>query len=192
MMQQQMLQQGGQRAPQPQVARYEDFLATHPPIFSRADEPLEADTWIRAIESKFTILATPFTPNRKVVFAAQQLRGTALLWWENYLALQQEGHVVEWDEFKAAFKAHHIPAGLVERKLNEFLALTQGTRTVLQYAQAFNGLCPYAGHHADSDEKKLERFRRGLNTKVKAQLATTRAATYGDLVNLAIAQEDAN
>nr|CAB3502861.1 unnamed protein product [Digitaria exilis] len=192
MMQQQMLQQGGQRAPQPQVARYEDFLATHPPIFSRADEPLEADTWIRAIESKFTILATPCTANRKVVFAAQQLRGPALLWWENYLALQQEGHVVEWDEFKAAFKAHHIPAGLVERKLNEFLELTQGTRTVLQYAQAFNGLCPYAGHHADSDEKKLERFRRGLNTKLKAQLATTRAPTYGDLVNLAIAQEDAN
>nr|CAB3502616.1 unnamed protein product [Digitaria exilis] len=176
MMQQQMLQQGGQRAPQPQVARYEDFLATHPLIFSRADEPLEADTWIRAIESKFTILATPCTSNRKIVFTAQQLRGPALLWWENYLALQQEGHVVELDEFKAAFKAHHIPAGLVERKLNEFLALTQGTRTVLQYAQAFNGLCPYAGHHADSDEKKLERFR----------------PTYGDLVNLAIAQEDAN
>ncbi|KAF8768569.1 hypothetical protein HU200_007498 [Digitaria exilis] len=44
--------------------QYEDFLATHPPIFSRADEPLEADTWIRAIESKFTILATPCTSNR--------------------------------------------------------------------------------------------------------------------------------
>nr|CAB3503893.1 unnamed protein product [Digitaria exilis] len=93
MMQQQMLQQGGQRAPQPQVARYEDFLVTHPPIFSRADEPLEADTWSRAIESKFTILATPCTANRKVVFAAQQLRGPALLWWENYLALQQEASI---------------------------------------------------------------------------------------------------
>jgi hypothetical protein len=42
----------------------------------------------------------------------------------------------------------------MEWKLNEFLALTQGTRTILQYAQAFNDLCQYAGYHADSDTKK--------------------------------------
>ena len=40
-------------------------------------------------------------------------------------------HIVTWEEFKTAFKAHHIPEGLVERKLNEFLALTQGTRSIL-------------------------------------------------------------
>jgi hypothetical protein len=55
----------------------------------------------------------------------------------------------------------------MERKLNEFLALTQGTRTVLQYAQAFNHLCQYAGYHADNDTKKQDHFRRGLNTKLK-------------------------
>ena len=49
---------------------------------------------------------------------------------------------------KTAFKAHHIPEGLLERKLNEFLALTQGTRDVLHYAQAFNDLCRYADRHA--------------------------------------------
>jgi hypothetical protein len=29
----------------------------------------------------------------------------------------------------------------MERKLNEFLALIQGTRAVLQYAQVFNHVC---------------------------------------------------
>jgi hypothetical protein len=43
-------------------------------------------------------------------------------------------HVVTWQEFKTAFRGHHIPAGILDRKLNEFLALTQGTRTMLQYA----------------------------------------------------------
>jgi hypothetical protein len=43
-------------------------------------------------------------------------------------------HVVTWEEFKTAFKAHHIPKGLMERKLIKFLALTQGTRTVLHYS----------------------------------------------------------
>jgi hypothetical protein len=74
--------------------------------------------------------------------------------------MQSVDHRVEWGEFKAAFRGHHIPAGIMDRKLNEFLALTQGGRTVLQYAQAFNDLCQYAGYHADTDEKKRDRFRR--------------------------------
>jgi hypothetical protein len=68
--------------------------------------------------------------------------------------MQLVDHVVEWGEFKAAFRGHHIPACIMDRKLNDFLALTQGSRTVLQYAQAFNDLCQYAGYHADTDEKK--------------------------------------
>jgi hypothetical protein len=71
--------------------------------------------------------------------------------------MQPVDHVVEWGEFKKAFRGHHIPAGIMARKLNEFLALTQGSRTVLQYAQAFNDLCQYAGYHADTDEKKRDR-----------------------------------
>ena len=83
-----------------------------------------------------------------------------------------------------------IPAGILDQKLNEFLALNQGTRMVLQYAQAFNDLCQYAGYHADSDEKKTDRFRRGLNTKLRERLNTVRADSFNELVNMAISQED--
>jgi hypothetical protein len=78
----------------------------------------------------------------------------------------------------------------MDRKLNEFLALTQGNRTVLQYAQAFNDLCQYAGYHADTDEKKRDMFRRGLSTKLRDRLNTVRANSYNELVNMAISQED--
>jgi hypothetical protein len=78
----------------------------------------------------------------------------------------------------------------MERKLNEFLALTQGTCTVLQYAQAFNNLSQYAGYHADTDAKKHDCFRRGLNTKLKECLNPIKMDTYNKLVNLAITQED--
>jgi hypothetical protein len=61
--------------------------------------------------------------------------------------------------------------------------LTQGGHTVLQYAQAFNDLCQYAGYHADTDEKKRDKFRRGLSTKLHDRLNTVRA-------NMAISQED--
>jgi hypothetical protein len=74
--------------------------------------------------------------------------------------------------------------------LNEFLALTQGTRTVLQYAQIFNHLCQYAGYHADNDAKKQDRFRRGLSTKLKERLNFVKATTFSELVNMALTQED--
>ena len=57
-------------------------------------------------------------------------------------------------QFKEAFKAHHIPARVIRRKLTEFLALKQGNNSAMQYAQTFDTLSQYAGYHMDTDEKK--------------------------------------
>ena len=35
---------------------YRDFLKTHPPVFHKAEEPLEAEDWIRTTEQKFGLL----------------------------------------------------------------------------------------------------------------------------------------
>ena len=94
------------------------------------DEPLDADAWFWTIESKFALLPVPCSEANKTLFAAKQLRGTARIWWDNYRATLPADHVVLWD----AFRVHHIPEGLMDRKMNEFLALTQGTRMVPQYA----------------------------------------------------------
>jgi len=112
------------------------------------------------------------------------------MWWDHYHGILPADHLVSWNEFKNAYGAHHIPAGLVYRKLNEFLALTQGNRTVLQYAHAFNHLYQYAGYHADTDAKKHDRFHRGLSTKLQEQVNLVHVDSYNDLVNLAITQED--
>ena len=95
---------------------------------------VDADAWDRTIGSKFSLLVVPCSDANKAHFAAQQLRSTACLWWDHYNDMLPGNHIVTWDEFKRAFRAHHNPEGLMERKLNEFLGLTQGTSTVLQYA----------------------------------------------------------
>ena len=51
-------------------------------------------------------------------------------------------------------------------------------------------MCQYAGHHADTNAKKREHFRRGLSTKLQERLNLVRADSFNDLVNLAITQED--
>jgi hypothetical protein len=186
--QQRQQSQGGRD--DPQVANYQDFFSTQPLLLSKVEEPLDADAWLCTIESKFALLTIPCVDSSKAHFAAQQLHGAARIWWDNYCAMQADGHVISWEEFRNAFRAYHIHEGLMERKLNEFLALTQGTRTVLQYAQAFNHLCQYAGYHADSDTKKQDRFRRGLSTKLKERLNLVKANTFSELVNMAPTQED--
>src|SRR6185312_14130485 len=163
----------GQQAPPPPPAEtdYVSFLATQPPLFHKADDPLDADAWIRTIEDRFSILNC--TEMDKAAFAAQQLRGPAKIWWVNHKALLHAGTRLTWNEFVVAFKAHHIPTSLMRRKMAEFLALKQGNNTVLQYAQTFNQLSQYGGFHVDTDEKKQDCFRRGLSPKLQDKLALT-------------------
>jgi hypothetical protein len=125
---------GGDHQRHPTTATYQEFLSTQPLLFTRAEDPLDADVWLRVVESKFPLLHGVCSEGTKVRFATQQLRGPARTWWDHYLAMQPAEHEVEWRELKAAFRGHHIPAGIMDRKLSEFLALTQGNQTVLQYA----------------------------------------------------------
>ena len=85
---------------------YIDFTDTRPPVFSKAEEPLEADDWLRTIEQKFELIHC--TEIQKPRFVAQQLWGAAGAWWANLVAVQPAGHQITWMEFKDAFRAHYI------------------------------------------------------------------------------------
>jgi hypothetical protein len=69
---------------------------------------------------------------------------------------------MSWDEFRVAFRGHHLSAGTVRRKLVEFLEPRQGNHSMYEYTQEFNNLTQYGGHHVDSDAKKVELYRKGL------------------------------
>jgi hypothetical protein len=62
---------------------------------------------------------------------------------------------------------------------------------VYRYAQKFNSLCQYGGHHVDTDAKKMERFRDGLDGKLYERLNLLEPTNFHELVNKAISQEDA-
>jgi hypothetical protein len=123
------------------VTTYTQFIGMTPPTFTKAEEPLEADTWVRAIEVKFSAFTLPCSEEHEANFATLQLRGEALMWWEHFKSMQPTRHVVAWAKFKKGFKDHHIPKGLMDRKMRELLALQQGADTVYQYAQKLNSPC---------------------------------------------------
>jgi hypothetical protein len=112
---------------------YSDFLATHPPVFADAIDPLEADSWLRTMESKFRLLHC--TEYRKTLYAAHQLRGAAGAWRASHTATLPVDHRVPWGEFRTAFCEHHLSAGLLRSKLKEFLDLEQGNHSVFNYTR---------------------------------------------------------
>jgi hypothetical protein len=59
---------GARNAPAPALTTYSDFAATHPPLFTEAGEPLEADHWLQVMESKFGLLHC--TEVQKTLFTA--------------------------------------------------------------------------------------------------------------------------
>jgi hypothetical protein len=48
---------------------YSDFLATHPPVFADATDPIETDSWLRTTEFKFGLLRC--TEYQRTLYAAQ-------------------------------------------------------------------------------------------------------------------------
>jgi hypothetical protein len=67
---------------------YLDFLKTQPPVFYKANEPLEAEDWICTLEQKFNLIRC--SDVQKTQFAVQQLQGSAGAWWANFIATRPE------------------------------------------------------------------------------------------------------
>jgi hypothetical protein len=54
------------------------------PTISYSDKPLDADDWLREIETKLDL--TVYTGKECVAITAHQLDGSAKYWWDNYAA----------------------------------------------------------------------------------------------------------
>ena len=57
-------------------------------------------------------------------------------------------------------------------KATEFMRLIQGTKTLTEYMHAFKNLSKYALGFVDTEEKKIESFKRGLGTKLMKTMPT--------------------
>jgi hypothetical protein len=142
------------------------------------------------MEQKFGLIRC--TKTQKSLFAAQQLRGPSSIWWGNFVAIQQVGHQVTWDEFILAFREHYIPEGVLHMKQEEFIRQKQGGDTVMQYLNKFNHLSQYVIDQVNTDLKNKNCFMRGLNDRLQRKMATCLDLTYSRAVSTALAVEAKN
>ncbi|WVZ96333.1 hypothetical protein U9M48_041988 [Paspalum notatum var. saurae] len=132
---------------------------------------MEADDWLRTIESKLDI--SHCEGHDRVLFAAHQLQGQAHDWWVTFSTAHPKPQDISWQEFRRAFRDHFVPKGEVKVKRREFLSLKQGSMSVQEYLTKFMQLSRYAPDDVDEDDKKQDCFREGLNPRLRYALSSS-------------------
>ncbi|KAK1693190.1 hypothetical protein QYE76_009887 [Lolium multiflorum] len=78
-------------------SKLKNFQNTNPPIFSKTEEPLDADDWLQSMENNLEVAGVDAA--EKVLFATHYLSGPARAWWNSARAMNG-GQMMTWEDFK--------------------------------------------------------------------------------------------
>jgi hypothetical protein len=96
---------------------------------------------------------------------------------------------VSWELFEERFRERYLSEEFIERQLNEFNALRQRGRTVLEYEARFMELLWYAPH-LNSEKLKVNKFVLGLNESLHARVRILMPQTLHDVVQKVLIVEE--
>ncbi|XP_048141432.1 uncharacterized protein LOC125316639 [Rhodamnia argentea] len=168
---------GGERRLQGLI---EQFLKLKPLKFTGLGEPEEAEKWIKSMEKIFRLLNCNDVD--RVALAEYQLEDNARHWWNaNKEVVFPNGIEVSWEVFINAFYGQYFSDCAKDRKITEFMSLTQGDKTVVQYEARFSELSRFAPRLIDTRERRCKRFQNGLKIEIQKQLAPPRIRDYPEL-----------
>src|SRR5215203_4213595 len=167
-------------------SKLKNFQNTNPPMFSKTEEPLDADDWLQTIENNLEVAGVEAA--EKVLFATHYLSGPARAWWTSTRAMNA-GQMMTWEDFKLKFSKYHVPQGLIKKMRDEFRQLKQGRMSVVEYRDRFLTLSRYAPDETDTNEKRKERFLNGLHDEMQTVLVNIPFADLEALVDSAIQME---
>jgi hypothetical protein len=106
------------QAPPPPMDRLRDFYRTKLPTFSYAVELMDAHDWLKSVEKKLQVVQC--NNHEKVLVGSHQFSGPTADWWDAYVEAHEEPGSINWSEFRATFRAHHVPQGVIKLKKKKF------------------------------------------------------------------------
>jgi hypothetical protein len=149
---------------------------------------MDADGWLKFVEKKLQVVQC--NNHEKVLLASHQLFGPTADWWDAYVEAHEEPESINWPEFRAAFRAHHVPQGVIKLKKNEIQDLKQESMSVNEYVTKFTQLSRYALHEVDANEKKQECFLNVLIDGLAYALEARDFENFQGMVNKALVLEN--
>ncbi|XP_022156985.1 uncharacterized protein LOC111023814 [Momordica charantia] len=119
----------------------------------------------------------------KVKGVVFMLRGGALNWWDSVVAVEDHANMlITWARFKDLLYDYYFPKTMKDVKEVEFLLLTQGSMTVVEYEKKFTELSRFAPNIIHTEALKIKRFVKGLCKGIKGPVDLQRPATYAEAV----------
>ncbi|MQM06099.1 hypothetical protein Taro_038919, partial [Colocasia esculenta] len=113
------------------------------------------------------------------------------VWWSSLLRTRFEDGAVDvaWDAFVRLFRAKFVPEHIQDKMEQEFLSLTQGSMTVLEYEARFSELSKYALHIVEDERRKTKKFVMGLKPSLRTRLVAFDHRTLDEALSAACRQE---
>jgi hypothetical protein len=96
---------------------------------------------------------------------------------------------IGWDEFVEAFRNHHIPEAVMDKKADEFRHLKMGGMTVQEYANRFQELMRYVPDDTNTEKKKVYWFSKGLHKGMAHHLFAHDCPTLRSIIDKALIVE---
>jgi len=157
--------------PRPTVREWslEDFLKHHPVKFGGKTSPDAADQWLKYLERIFDAKMCP--KESRLTFALYMLTGEVEHWWINMKCIMEERQEpITWDVFRRKFLSEYFPDSVKYAKEVEFLQLTQGSKSVTEYAEKFKHLSRF--YTMPLDKKwRCRKFENGLCGDLRLMVA---------------------
>ncbi|MQL75649.1 hypothetical protein Taro_008018 [Colocasia esculenta] len=109
------------------------------------------------------------------------------VWWSSLLRTRFEDGAVDvaWDAFVRLFRAKFVPEHIQDKMEQEFLSLTQGSMTVLEYEARFSELSKYAPHIVEDERRKTKKFVMGLKPSLRTRLVAFDHRTLDEALSAA-------
>ena len=175
--------------PRPPVREWslEDFLKHHPVKFNGKTSPDAADQWLKDLERIFDAKTCP--AENRLAFTVYMLTREAEHWWINTKSIMEErGEPVTWEVFRGKFLSEYFPDSVRYAKEVEFLQLTQGRKSIADYAEKFKHLSRFYTLSLD-EEWRCQKFENGLRGDIRLMVAPLSIKDFAALVEKAKVME---
>src|SRR5262249_23299020 len=126
----------------------------------------------------------------KVPLASFTLQDQADEWWTSALrTVFRDREDIAWRDFLAAFRAKFFPAHIQDKMEQEFLNLSQGSMSVMEYEACFLKLEKFARHVCADERRRATKFVRGLKGYIHSRIMAHNHQTLESAVQAACLQE---
>ncbi|KAK1424581.1 hypothetical protein QVD17_19914 [Tagetes erecta] len=141
--------------------------------------------WLSEMEAVIDI--SECKTDQAVKFAAHLFTGAAIYWWTT--VKQSKGRKViremVWEDLKELMVKRFCPQYEVDRVEREFLSLSAGSMSHLEYTTKFNEMAQLVPYLVETEQRRIKCYVQGLPPRVRTHVNAHRLGTFESVVDLA-------